>query len=222
MDIDKLFKVVSFILTSLINLKKKPSHSTSHSTYSEGRKKFKYSDPKEILNNQQQQQTREEEEDERFLASGMSAQQQEIWDLVDAAESAPASIDASTLKRMVLKFEKILTKNQELRIKYAQEPSKFIESEADLDEEIKNLNGISSYPDLYPLLIQLGTLNSILSLLAHENTDIVIATVSLLNEWTDEDVVAQGSLKDLQGMQSLVSSLVCFLFFKSFKKVSKN
>ena len=150
----------------------------------------------------------EEEEDERFLGSGMSAQQQEIWDVVDAGEQAPGTIDPTTLKKLVLKFERVLTKNQELRVKYPNEPRKFIESEADLDEEIKNLTTLSSAPELYPLVISLGTLDSVLSLMAHENTDIVIAALGLLSEWTDEDAVTQGSQSGMLGIEALAKGLV--------------
>jgi beta-catenin-like protein 1 len=37
---------------------------------------------------------------------------------------------------MVVRLEKAATKNEELRVRFADDPLKFIESEADLDEEI--------------------------------------------------------------------------------------
>ncbi len=43
-------------------------------------------------------------------------------------------------------------------------------SEVDLDEEIKSLNTLATSPDLYPELVQLNVLPSLLSLLNHENT----------------------------------------------------
>ncbi|KAJ3160167.1 hypothetical protein HDU86_001003 [Geranomyces michiganensis] len=150
----------------------------------------------------------DEEEDERFHGDGLSAEQKEIWDIVDAGEEAPATIELSTLKKMILKFEKVINKNQDLRVKYADTPLKFIESEADLDEEIKNMVAASAAPEHYATLVELGTHVSILGLLSHENTDISIATVNLLNELTDEDLVTEASEEAEVGMKALVAALV--------------
>ncbi|KAJ3173438.1 hypothetical protein HDU87_007599 [Geranomyces variabilis] len=150
----------------------------------------------------------DDEEDERFHGDGLSAEQKEIWDIVDAGEEAPATIELSTLKKMVLKFEKVINKNQDLRVKYADTPLKFIESEADLDEEIKNMVAASAAPEHYATLVDLGTHVSILGLLSHENTDISIATVNLLNELTDEDLVTEASEQAEVGLKALVAALV--------------
>ncbi|KAJ3167153.1 hypothetical protein HDU88_002490 [Geranomyces variabilis] len=150
----------------------------------------------------------DDEEDERFHGDGLSAEQKEIWDIVDAGEEAPATIELSTLKKMVLKFEKVINKNQDLRVKYADTPLKFIESEADLDEEIKNMVAASAAPEHYATLVDLGTHVSILGLLSHENTDISIATVNLLNELTDEDLVTEASEEAEVGLKALVAALV--------------
>ncbi|KND01221.1 uncharacterized protein SPPG_04312 [Spizellomyces punctatus DAOM BR117] len=151
---------------------------------------------------------RDDDEDERFHESGLSDDQKKIWEIVDAGEEAPATIDLPTLKKMVLKFEKVINRNQELRVKYSDNPLKFIESEADLDEEIKNMLTASDAPELYPNLVELGTHVSILSLLSHENTDISIAAVELLNELTDEELVTEASEAAEEGMKALVKALV--------------
>ena len=113
---------------------------------------------------------------------------------------------------MVLKLEKTITKNNELRSRYPDQPLKFVESEADLDEEIKNLTQLSSVPELYPELIKLHAVDSIVSLIQHENTDISIAAIELLNELTDEDVVAQTTEEGELGMKAFVSELVSPIF----------
>ena len=43
------------------------------------------------------------------------------------------------LRRLVLATEKAITKNTEQRVKYADDPQKFLESETDLDESLQNL-----------------------------------------------------------------------------------
>src|SRR2546421_6771572 len=85
-----------------------------------------------------------------------------------------------------------------------------MESEADLDEEIKHLLTLTEVPDLYPQIVQLGAVNLIVSLLSHENTDITIDAIELLNELTDEDVVAE---HEEGAIKFFIDALVILLFF---------
>ncbi|KAI9093079.1 Catenin-beta-like protein [Phlyctochytrium arcticum] len=150
----------------------------------------------------------DEEGDSRFLESGMSDEQKRIWDIVDAGDEAPATIDLPTMKKMVLKFERVINKNQELRVKYADQPIKFIDSEADLDEEIKHMLAACAAPELYPSLVELGTHITLLGLLAHENTDISIAAVELLKELTDDELVEEATEEAEEGIKVLVRALI--------------
>lgn len=115
---------------------------------------------------------------------------------------------------MILKFEKAINKNQDQRVRYADQPEKFMESEADLDEEVKNLLTLTQAPHLYPELVKLGSVASIISLLSHENTDIAIDAIDLINELTDEDVglsedELERSEEATNGVKILVDALVC-------------
>lgn len=85
---------------------------------------------------------------------------------------------------------------------------RFMDSEADLDEEIKHMMSASTTPQLYPKLIELDTVKSILSLLTHENTDISIACIDLINELTDEDVLGEIDEEGEAGLRALVNDLV--------------
>lgn len=86
--------------------------------------------------------------------------------------------------------------------------ARFLESESDLDAEVRNLMALTSAPNLYPELIRLGAVGSILSLLSHENTDVVLSTIELLNELTDEEIVPEedGEAEE-QGVKELVKAL---------------
>eukprot|EP01134_Creolimax_fragrantissima_P000266 CFRG0266T1 len=99
--------------------------------------------------------------------------------------------DAGAMKKLVLSFEKKLYKNQQMRVRYPDEPTKFLDSELDLSEEIQALHVIATAPDLFPLLVQLNTLPSILVLLSHDNTDIALSAVALLNEMLDADTLSE-------------------------------
>ncbi|KAJ8327261.1 hypothetical protein QVD99_004887 [Batrachochytrium dendrobatidis] len=139
-----------------------------------------------------------------------TAQQQHkrLQDLVDAGQELPSVIDLALLKRILLRFEKSISKNQSQRIKHADDPLKYLDSEADLVEEIKTMTTISSVPELYPAMLDLGTHQSILALVSHENTDIAIAALELIDELTDEDLAGKTSGSGEEGMEMLVHALV--------------
>ncbi|OTB02764.1 hypothetical protein M426DRAFT_61524 [Hypoxylon sp. CI-4A] len=137
----------------------------------------------------------DDDEDGRFFGGGITAQENEVLDYVDDpdpdANALPDKFDNAWLRRTALNFEKRINKNAELRAKFESEPQKFISSEADLDADIKALSIISEHPELYPEFAKLGSVASLLGLLAHENTDIAIDAVEIINELTDEDVAAE-------------------------------
>lgn len=91
-----------------------------------------------------------------------------------------------------------------------------MESEADLDEEIKHLMALTQAPQHYPVLVELNTVASILSLLTHENMDIAIEAIELLKELTDEEVLSLNLDDDEEvsgsegeaGMKVFVAALV--------------
>ncbi len=95
-----------------------------------------------------------------------------------------------------LSFEKKISRNAEQRAKFEDDPSKFIASEAELDAEIKALSILSEHPELYPEFARLGCVGSLVGLLAHENTDIAIDAVEIIDELTDEDVAAEEAQYD--------------------------
>ncbi|CAO3698962.1 unnamed protein product [Rhizopus microsporus] len=152
----------------------------------------------------------DDEEGGRFFGGGLTSEQHDILDLVDQYDAEEAvTLDASTVKKMILKFEKAINKNQEMRVRYADQPEKFMESEADLDEEIKNLLALTEAPELYTELIQLGTVTSLLSLLSHDNTDIAIDTIDVINELIDEDVgTTEDQLERSEQVQNAIKALV--------------
>lgn len=89
---------------------------------------------------------------------------------------------------------------------------RFMGSEADLDADIKALSILSDHPDLYGEFAKLGCGASLVSLLSHENTDIAIDTIEIINELTDEDVEAEHDQWDL-----LVDAMVrCPSVFKYY------
>lgn len=127
------------------------------------------------------------------------------------------------IRRTLLKLERAINKNQDQRSKYPDDPTKFIDSEADLDLAIKALMPLAQVPALaYSEIVKTGTITMLVGLLSHENMDIVIDVVEVIRELTDEDVGGEAdedeeaevdeetgqSKKDL-GMKLLIDALVC-------------
>merc|ERR1719215_108266 len=101
------------------------------------------------------------------------------------------AMNPGALKRMVMQLERKIKNNQQLRIKHADEPDKWMKSEVDLDEEVKKFTILATHPDLYGNLLELEGLHLIVGLLNHTNTDIAVDVFEVLSELTDPDVIAE-------------------------------
>lgn len=103
-----------------------------------------------------------------------------------------------------------------MRIKHSEEPEKFMESEFELHKEIEDFHIVAAFPELYSILIQNNAVNTLFGLITHENTDISIAAISLLQEMTEVDTLMEQPIiaKDfvnavikIQGFELLVQNL---------------
>lgn len=112
-----------------------------------------------------------------------------ILEAIEKSQTTVETLDLKTLKKLVLAFERRLRDNIEARLKYPDQPEKFADSEVELHEELHKLKLLAAGPELYPDLVTLNTIPSIIGLLNHDNTDIAVDVVSLLLELTDEDVL---------------------------------
>lgn len=104
--------------------------------------------------------------------------------------------------------------NMEARMKFGDNPEKFLESEVDLDEEIRKLQAVTATPDLYPELVKLGAIPTLATLLSHENGDIVAAVIELLRDLTDSDAVEElvcpiGKMPALHRLHARIEAAVC-------------
>ncbi|XP_064611827.1 beta-catenin-like protein 1 [Liolophura sinensis] len=135
---------------------------------------------------------------------GISEEQREkILKMVEE-EPETEPMDETTLKKMLLQFEKRVYKNQEMRVKFPDLPEKFMESEVELHDMIQELHVIATAPELYHVLVELNTVQSLLQLLTHDNTDIALAVVDLLQELTDVDTLNESE----EGAESLIDTLL--------------
>ncbi|PVG03677.1 DUF1716-domain-containing protein [Serendipita vermifera] len=150
----------------------------------------------------------EEDEDGRFFGGGLTKEQKDILSIFEGAEGEGAvqeleELSLPAIRRLLLKLERAIDKNQDQRSKYPDDPTKFINSEADLDAAIKSLLPLSQVPTLaYPELVKSETIAMLIGLLSHENMDIVIDVVELIHELTDEDVGGEDEDDDEGGEEN--------------------
>lgn len=89
-----------------------------------------------------------------------------------------------------------------------------MESELELNNEIQELYALAASPELYPILLESGSLVSVLGMITHENTDISIAAIGLIQEMTDPTTLLEeeeaihlvDAFLDLQGFYSFIDN----------------
>lgn len=149
-------------------------------------------------------------------------ERQKILNYIEQEETAEETLDENGIRKMILVYEKRNLRNQEMRIKFPDNPEKFMESEIDLHDSIDALKAIATVPDMYAILIDLNTVPSLLELLAHQNTDVSVAVVDLLQELTDVDILNES----LDGAEVLIDCLrkqqLCALLVQNLDRLDES
>ncbi|KAK3086197.1 hypothetical protein FSP39_015083, partial [Pinctada imbricata] len=161
---------------------------------------------------------------------GISEEEREkILQMVEDEPEAP-TMDEMGLKKMLLNFEKKVYKNQEQRIKYPDLPEKFMESELELNDVIQEMHVIATAPELYHILVDLNTVQSLLQLLAHDNTDILvlklshisIAVVDLIQELTDADTLNENEEASQALTDSMLEGQIVAVLVQNLDRLDEN
>ncbi|KAK7839720.1 beta-catenin-like protein 1 [Quercus suber] len=105
------------------------------------------------------------------------------------------------------KLKQKLKDNIEACLKYPNQLDRFADSKIDLHDDLHKLNILVGAPELYSDLINLNAIPSILNLLAHNNTDIAVNVVQLLQDLTDPNVFEDDEESD-EPARVLVNALV--------------
>lgn len=78
-------------------------------------------------------------------------------------------------------------------------------SEVSLDEHIKSLHVLATTPKFYPRLVKAEFVKTLLGLIIHENTDISVDALDLLNDLIDPENLTEAELESHEFIQSLMS-----------------
>ncbi|KAK9266441.1 hypothetical protein L1049_007438 [Liquidambar formosana] len=143
-----------------------------------------------------------------------------LLEAVEKSQNSLEILDLRTLKKHVLSFERRYRDNIEARLKYPDQPDKFAESEIELHEEIQKLKILAGGPELYPDLVNLNAIPSIVNLLSHDNTDIAVDVVVLLQDLTDEDVLEDNDEPARILVDALIKNNVLELLVQNLHRLS--
>ncbi|BFZ19183.1 hypothetical protein BsWGS_22222 [Bradybaena similaris] len=148
-------------------------------------------------------------------------EKERIRQMIEAEPDAEA-MDETSFKKLLLQFEKRVYKNQELRIKYPDLPEKFMESEIELNEVIHEMHVMATVPEYYQILVDLRCVQSLLQLVSHDNTDISIAVIDLLQELTDPDILNEN--EDTAGVlvDALLEGQVVAVLVNNLDRLDEN
>lgn len=158
------------------------------------------------------------------LTTGSGISEEERMKILEMVENEPEveALDVGSLKRMLLMFEKKVTKNQEMRIKYPDNPEKFMDSELDLNDEVQKLHVVATVPHLYQHIVDVNAVGTILGLLSHENSDISIAVIDLLQELTDVDTLNESEDGATALIDALLDGQVIALLVQNLDRLDEN
>ncbi|WFD43019.1 hypothetical protein MPSI1_001670 [Malassezia psittaci] len=161
----------------------------------------------------------EDDEDRRFFGGGLTEEQTQILQIMNRngeesiQETTAESLLADTRKQF-RQLESALKQNQQMRARYPDEPAKFISSEANLHEELRQLVILTTNCALlYPEFLRMNGASLLVELLSHENADIAGAVIQVIEELTDDDVLDDNETDEtikqagLQAMDALVTGL---------------
>lgn len=148
-------------------------------------------------------------------------QKENIMKLVESEAAEIEPLDETNLKRMILLFEKRALRNQEMRVKFPDQPDKFMESELELHDVLQELHAVATNPELYPQMVELSVVPSLLELLAHENTDISVRVVDLLQELTEPDVYNEAPDEADSLIDALLNQQVFALLVQNLERMDE-
>ncbi|KAJ2490154.1 hypothetical protein IWW37_003422 [Coemansia sp. RSA 2050] len=158
----------------------------------------------------------DDDEGGRFFSDGLTTNEKDVMTWVDNMEIMDDALDQAAVQRMVVRLERAVSKNTEDRIKHANSPQLFAESEADLDEALQRLLLLANDVQYLKVLEDLGALPTLVGLMAHENADITLDVIQFVVEVTAEDAWSHEgeSTEERELVSAFVRALATQEFFE--------
>lgn len=100
-------------------------------------------------------------------------------------------LDKNSVSIIVKKLVDKYGENEKIRIKFPDNPNKWLASETELFAAINELQAISTQSELYHLLISKNAHETLLLLIIHQNSDISSKVISFLEEISEVDDITE-------------------------------
>ena len=85
---------------------------------------------------------------------------------------------------------------------------------------MQEIRVLATAPELYPILVDMQVLSLMLGLLSHENADISVAIVDLLQELTDIDTLNESEEGTTSLIQALAAQQICALLVQNLERLN--
>eukprot|EP00039_Didymoeca_costata_P001320 m.51552 g.51552 ORF g.51552 m.51552 type:complete len:557 (-) comp10739_c0_seq2:92-1762(-) len=144
---------------------------------------------REAEESRQAKRKRENDEPQFAVPRRPALNKDEVLKKIEEDNDDGETFNKASLKRLVAQLDKNNKKNQELRMKFADTPTKFLDSEVELHATLQEFNVVATTPHLYSVLVKTSAVKTLLGLISHENVDITGAVVEVLQELTDADAL---------------------------------
>jgi beta-catenin-like protein 1 len=110
--------------------------------------------------------------------------------------------DGVGARRLVQIATQAFHNNSVLRSKYATQPTRFADSEVDLDARVRDMAALATHPSLFKDAIAADLASLLVQLLCHENLDVLSSVITVLVDLVDPDAE-----EDKQPYSDLVDAL---------------
>jgi beta-catenin-like protein 1 len=98
---------------------------------------------------------------------------------------------------------------------------RFMESELELHEAIQLMHALATVPELYTVGVEQKLIPTLLGLLSHDNADISVAVVNLLQELTDIDTLNESQDEAAILIDALLDQQICALLVHNLERLNE-
>lgn len=116
----------------------------------------------------------------------------EILKMLEEADGKEIEIlTSASLKKMIAQLDQKTKQNMEMRLKFANNPEEYLDSEVELNDHILTMKDLNVAPELYGEFVKFGGVGKLVNGLIHTNTDITLCVLDVLQNLTAAEVIQE-------------------------------
>jgi len=140
--------------------------------------------------------------------------------IVDSEEEAGIALTDFSVSALCKELKLKAHENMKQRVKFEKDPTKFMGSEIELDEQLSKLKGLASKPKLYLELVKNGAGEILVNLISHPNEDLSKDVLSLIAELLDVDVFEEAPKETSVLLNALVENHVIEVLVSNLERMN--